>query len=66
MATAHEQKERLLKAKVALSLHHEFERVPKEQEIEYFYQIARVLRTSILGTHFLRVKQRQSDQLVLF
>jgi hypothetical protein len=65
MATT-EQKERLLKAKVALSLHHEFGRVPKEQEIEYFYRMARVLRTSILGTHFLRVKQKQRNQLALF
>jgi hypothetical protein len=60
------QKERILKAKVALSLHHEFGRVPKEHEIEYFYHIARVLRTSILGTHFLRSKQKQTSQLALF
>jgi hypothetical protein len=60
------QKDRLLKAKVALSLHHDFGRVPKEQEIEYVYRMAQILRTSILGTHFLRVKQKQSNQLALF
>jgi len=64
--TTTEQKERLLKARVALSLHHEFGRVPKEQEIEYFYHMARVLRTSILGTHFLRTKQKRHNQLALF
>ncbi len=64
--TSTTQKERLLKAKVALSLHHEFGRVPKEQEIEYMYHIARVLRTSILGTHFLRAKQKHNNQLALF
>ena len=64
--TTPDQKDRLLKAKVALSLHHEFGRVRIEQEIEYVYRMARVLRTSILGTHFLRIKQKQHNQLALF
>lgn len=38
-----EQKQRLLKAKVALALHDEFGKVPKETEIEYTYYLARVL-----------------------
>jgi hypothetical protein len=61
-----EQKQKILKAKIALSLHHEFGRVPKEQEIEYVYHIARVLHASILGTHFLRAKQKHNNQLALF
>lgn len=61
-----EQKERLLKAKIALSLHHELGRVPKEQEIERMYRLARVLRTAILGTHFLSTKQKQHNQQPLF
>jgi hypothetical protein len=61
-----EQKERLLKAKVALSLHHELGRVPKEEEIEHMYRLARILRTAILGTHFLRTKQKQHNQVALF
>lgn len=65
MATT-EQKDRLLRAKIALSLYSELGRVPKEQEIERYYRLARVLRTSILGTHFLRTKQMQHNQMALF
>jgi hypothetical protein len=61
-----EQKERLIKAKVAVALHHEFGRTPSKQEIEYVYHLARVLRKSVLGTHFLSVKQKQQGQLALF
>jgi len=38
-----EQKKRLLKAKVAVALHNELGRVPKEEEIEQLTLFARVL-----------------------
>jgi hypothetical protein len=42
MVTA-EQKQRILKAKVALELRDEFGKVPNDTEIEYTYHLARVL-----------------------
>ncbi len=40
-----EQKKRLLKAKVAVALHHELGRVPKDEEVE---QVALLPRSSIM------------------
>jgi hypothetical protein len=66
-ATTHTiQRQRVLKAKVALALYSEFGCVPKEEEIEYFYHLSRVLSKAVLGTHFLRRQQKQSGQLAIF
>ncbi len=63
MTTA-EQK--LLKAKVALAMLGEFGRVPKEEDIEYTFRLARVLYKAVLGTHYLRRQQNKGGQLPLF
>lgn len=64
--TKKEQQNKVLKAKVALALHDEFCKVPKEEEIEATYRMARVLYKAVLGTHFLKKKQQKAEQLVLF
>ncbi len=61
-----EQKKRLLKAKVAVALHHELGRVPKDAEIEQVTLLARVLYKAVLGLHYRRVAQKQTGQLALF
>ncbi len=60
------QKQRMLKAKVAVAMYDEFHRVPKEEEIEYFYRLSRILYKAVVGTHFIRRQQEQSKQLPLF
>ncbi len=65
MVTA-EQKQRILKAKVALALRDEFGHVPKEDEIEYTYRLARVLYKAVLGTHYIRKQQQKTSQIPLF
>jgi hypothetical protein len=64
--TTTEQKQKLLKAKVALAMHDEFGHVPKEDEIEYTYRLARVLYKAVLGTHYIRNQQQKTGQIPLF
>jgi hypothetical protein len=61
-----EQKKKLLKAKIAVALHAELGRVPKTEEIENAYLIARVLYKAILGLHYQRQEQKKSGQLAIF
>lgn len=61
-----EQRQKYLKARVALALYSEFGYVPKEHEIEHVYHLTRVLYKAVLGTHYLRKQQKKSGQLVLF
>ena len=61
-----EQRQRYLKAKVAMALYSEYGRVPKEAEIDSVYHLTRVLYKVVLGTHFMRKRKQQSGQLVLF
>ena len=66
-AQRQEQRQRYLKAKVAMALYSEYGRVPKEQEIDGVYHLTLVLYESVLSTYFLRKQQQQhSGQLVLF
>ncbi len=60
------QKDKVLKAKVAVALYREFGRVPSQQEIDTTYHQARVLYRTVLGTHFLRRKQKDASQMILF
>jgi hypothetical protein len=53
MPTA-EQKKKLLKAKIAVALHDELGRVPKTEEIEQTFLLARVLYKAVLGLHYKR------------
>jgi hypothetical protein len=61
-----EQKKKLLKAKIAVALHDELGRVPKTEEIENAYLIARVLYKAILGLHYKRQEQKKTGQLAIF
>ena len=45
-----EQKQKLLKAKVALALRDEFGTIPKEEDIEYTFRLARILYKAMRGT----------------
>ncbi len=65
MATT-EQKKRLLKAKIAVALHDELGRVPKQEEIEQVFLLSRVMYKAVLGLHFQREKQKQSGQIAIF
>ena len=61
-----EQKQKLLKAKVALAMRDEFGRVPKEADVEYTFRLARVLYKAVLGTHYIRRQQHKTGQMPLF
>jgi hypothetical protein len=53
MANA-EQKKRLLKAKIAVALQDELGRVPKEEEVNQVFLLARVMYKAVLGLHYKR------------
>ena len=61
-----EQKKRLLKAKIAVALHDELGRVPKTEEIEQVFLLARVMYKAVLGLHFQRQQQKKNGQLAIF
>jgi hypothetical protein len=61
-----EQKKRLLKAKIAVALHSELGRVPKEEEIDQIFLTARVMYKAVLGLHFKRQEQKKKGQLAIF
>jgi hypothetical protein len=61
-----DQKKKLLKAKIAVALHDELGRVPKKEEIEQVFLLARVLYKAVLGLHYKRQEQKQSGQLAIF
>jgi hypothetical protein len=61
-----EQKNRLLKAKIALALRDELGRVPKEKEINQVFMLTRVMYKAVLGLHFKRQEQKQAGQLAIF
>ncbi len=64
--TTTEQKQKILKAKVALAMRDEFGRVPKEADVEYTFRLARVLYKAVLGTHYIRRQQHKTGQMPLF
>jgi hypothetical protein len=61
-----EQRQRYLKAKVAMALYSEYGRVPKEKEIDEVYHLTRIIYEAVLGTHSLRMQQKRTRQLALF
>ena len=65
MATT-EQKKKLLKAKIAVALHDELGRVPKKEEIENVFLLARVMYKAVLGLHYQRQQQKKDGQLAIF
>ncbi len=65
MATS-EQKKKLLKAKIAVALHDELGRVPKEEEIDRVFLLTRVMYKAVLRLHYKRQEQKKSGQLAIF
>jgi hypothetical protein len=61
-----EQKKKLLKAKIAVALHDELGRVPKKEEIDNVFLVARVMYKAVLGLHFQRQQQKKNGQLPLY
>jgi hypothetical protein len=61
-----DQKKKLLKAKIAVALHDELGRVPREKEIEQVFLMARVMYKAILGLHYKRQEQKKNGQLAIF
>jgi hypothetical protein len=61
-----EQKKKLLKAKIAVALQSELGRVPKKEEIEQAFLLARVLYKAVLGLHYKREEQKRAGQLAIF
>jgi hypothetical protein len=61
-----EQKKRLLKAKIAVALQDELGRVPKDEEINQVFLLARVMYKAILGLHYKRQEQKREGQLAIF
>jgi hypothetical protein len=60
------QKKKLLKAKIAVALHDELGRVPKKEEIDNVFLLARVLYKAVLGLHYKRQEQKKNGQLAIF
>jgi hypothetical protein len=61
-----EQKKKLLKAKIAVALHDELGKVPKEEEINQVFLLTRVMYKAVLGLHFKRQEQKKTGQLAIF
>jgi hypothetical protein len=61
-----EQKKKLLRAKIAVALHDELGRVPKEEEINQVFLLSRVMYKAILGLHYKRKEQKKNRQLAIF
>jgi len=66
VAPTPEQKKRLLKAKIAVALHNELGRVPKTEEVDQAFLLARVLYKAVLGLHYKRKEQKKQGQLAIF
>ena len=64
--TSTEQKRKLLKAKIAVALHDELGRVPKEEEVNQIFLLTRVMYKAVLGLHYKRQEQKKSGQLAIF
>ncbi len=61
-----EQKKKLLKAKIAVALQSELGRVPKTEEIDQVFLLARVMYKAVLRLHFNRQQQKRNGQLAIF
>ena len=61
-----EQKKKFLKAKIAVALQDELDRVPKKEEIERVFLLTRVMYKAVLGLHYKRQEQKKAKQLAIF
>ena len=57
---------KLLKARIAMALQNEYQRVPTEEEIDSVFHLTRVMYKAVLGLHYKRLEQKRSGQLALF
>jgi len=60
------QKKKLLKAKIAVALHDELGRVPKDEEVNQVFLLTRVMYKAVLGLHYQRQEQKKNGQLAIF
>jgi hypothetical protein len=61
-----DQKKKLLKAKIAVALHDELGRIPKDEEVDRIFLLTRVMYKAVLGLHYKRQEQRKNSQLAIF
>jgi hypothetical protein len=61
-----EQKQKLLKAKIAVALQDEFGKAPTEEKIDEVFHLTRVMYKAVLGLHFKRKEQKKNGQLAIF
>ena len=61
-----DQKKKLLKAKIAVALHDELGRVPKDEEVNQIFLLTRVMYKAVLGLHYKRQEQKKNGQLAIF
>jgi hypothetical protein len=61
-----EQKKKLLRAKIAVALHDELGRVPKEEEINQVFLLSCVMYKAIRGLRYKRQEQKKTGQLAIF
>ena len=61
-----DQKKKLLRAKIAVALHDELGRVPKDEEVDHVFLLSRVMYKAILGLHYKRKEQKKAGQLAIF
>jgi hypothetical protein len=61
-----QQKNKLLKAKIAVALQDELGRVPSTKEIEQVFTLTKVRYKAVLRLHFKRKEQKKSGQLAIF
>ena len=61
-----DKRERLLKAKIAVALQNEYDRVPTSEEIENVFHLTRVMYKAVLGLQYKRLEQKKNGQLALF
>jgi hypothetical protein len=61
-----EQKKKLLKAKIAVALHDELGRVPKDEDVNQVFLLTRVMYKAVLGLHYKRQEQKKNGQLAIF
>ena len=51
---------------LAVALHDELGRVPKDEEVEHVFLLSRVMYKAILGLHYKRKEQKKAGQLAIF
>jgi len=63
--TRTEQKKKLLKAKIAVALHDELGRAPKEEGMNQVFFLARGMYKAILGLHYQHKAHKSNGQLAI-